>query len=649
MRRLPLLALLAAFVLPSLPASADAPADPPQVIVVGAPGLRWSDVNERDTPTLARLQRAGASGVLSVKTAAPVDCAADGWLTLGAGNRVVAAGRHGRRCPAAFPSTSTLPEQVRRNADRREGAKPGLLADVLARAGRCVRAGGPGAALGAAQSDGDLGPGPERPDLVGNANDAVLSGCDVALVQATPVGSEARAFGARAVDASVAAVDEERPAGSTLIVVGLSEAPGDHDPHLHVALAVGPGFRPGALTSASTRRAPYVQLVDVAPTVLARLGLPAPDAMVGEPWRSTGSVPTLAQLRDEDAKAVAQREATVPFFVVVLAIELVLLVVAIWRRWWRTTELVALAGTCAVGASYLANLVPWWRSGLPVAALLAVAAVVTAAMTAGCLLGRGLLARAGLACALVAAVLVADLLTGAHLQMSSVAGYSPLVAGRFAGIGNVAFGVFEAAVLLAAASTRSATVAALAGLAVIVDGAPQWGSDVGGVLALVPAFTLLVLLLGGRTISIGRLGLAGLAGAAVVASFGIADHARPAAQQTHLGRFVGQVLDGTAGGVLQRKAEANVNLLFHSVVTALLPLVVAAVVVVFLRPPPPLRRVFERSPAWRAGLLAVATATGLGFVVNDSGAAVAALAIVVAVPATIAVLARHARESPAAG
>jgi len=75
--------------------------------------------------------------------------------------------------------------------------------------------------------------------------------------------------------------------------------------------------------------------------------------------------------------------------------------------------------------------------------------------------------------------------------------------------------------------------------AVIVDGAPQWGSDVGGVLALVPAFTLLVLLLGGRTASLGRLALAGLVGAAVVAAFGIADHARPADQQTHLGRFVG--------------------------------------------------------------------------------------------------------------
>jgi hypothetical protein len=265
------------------------------------------------------------------------------------------------------------------------------------------------------------------------------------------------------------------------------------------------------------------------------------------------------------------------------------------------------------------------------------------------LLGRGLLARAGIACGLTAAVLVVDVLTGAHLQMSSVAGYSPVVAGRFAGIGNVAFGVLAAAALLAAASTRSATIAALTAIVVVVDGAPMWGSDVGGVLALVPAYALLVLLLAGREVNAARLAIAAVVGGLIVTAFGIADHARPTDQQTHLGRFVGQVLDGTAGTVIRRKAEANLSLLFHSPLTALLPLVVAFLLVLFLRPPATLRRTFDRSPAWRAGLLAVLTASGLGAVLNDSGVAVPALAIVVALPATLAVLARHARGSAGAG
>jgi hypothetical protein len=414
-------------------------------------------------------------------------------------------------------------------------------------------------------------------------------------------------------------------------------------------MAVGHGFRHSALTSASSRRAPYVQLVDVAPTILSLLGMATPDAMIGEPWRSTGAAPTLSDLRDHERKADAQREVTVPFFVVLVGVQVLLAGIGLLLRRWRLVELVALAGTTAVGASYLANLSPWWRSDQPLAAMLGVTAVVTAGLTAISLLGRGLLARAGIACGLTAAVLVIDVLTGAHLQMSSVAGYSPVVAGRFAGIGNVAFGVLAASALLAAASTRSATVAALTAIVVVVDGAPMWGSDVGGVLALVPAYVLLVLLLAGRQVNAARLVLAAAAGGLVVVAFGVVDHARPVDQRTHLGRFVGQVLDGTAGGILRRKAEANLDLLFHSPVTALLPLVVAVLLVLFVRPPSVLRGTFQRSPAWRAGLLAVLTASGLGALLNDSGVAVPALAIVVAVPATLAVLARHARGTAGAG
>jgi hypothetical protein len=469
------------------------------------------------------------------------------------------------------------------------------------------------------------------------------------LLQGTAVGTESRAAGAMAADALIARVDQLRPVGSRLLVVGISEAPGERDPHLHVAVAAGPGFGPGALTSPSTRRAPYVQLVDVAPTVLHLLGIDTPAAMVGEPWQVKGKRPALGALRDEAAKAERHKAVTVPFFIVLVAVQLVVAGLALWRRQWRVVELIALAGTTAVGASYLANLVPWWRTGSPLLALIGATAGITVVLTAISLLGKGLLARAGLACGLTAAVLVVDVLTGAHLQMSSVAGYSPLVAGRFAGLGNVAFGVLAASVLLAAASTRSATAAALTGLVIVVDGAPMWGSDVGGVLALVPAYALLVLFLAGRKVNLARLTIAAAVGALVVIAFAVADYARPESQRTHLGRFVGQVLDGTAGGILRRKAEANLDLLFHSPVTALLPLVVAVLLVLFVRPPSVLRGTFQRSPAWRAGLLAVLTASGLGALLNDSGVAVPALAIVVAVPATLAVLARHARGTAGAG
>ena len=181
-----------------------------------------------------------------------------------------------------------------------------------------------------------------------------------------------------------------------------------------------------------------------------------------------------------------------------------------------------------------------------------------AAVAVDAVLGRrpfGLATAVGL---ITTAVIGIDLLTGARLQIFTMNGYSPLVAGRFAGIGNVAFGVFGAAVLLAAGGLYErfglAAVVTVGLLAVALDGGPSWGSDVGGVLALVPAFALLAWSL--RAVRLSAAKLAGSIAAAILAVglLGALDYARPAARQTHLGRFVGEVLHGGAWTVVRRKA-----------------------------------------------------------------------------------------------
>ena len=654
MRRILLLGLAFLVLLPAAPAEARLAG--PTVLVVGVPGLQWSDVGPQ-TPTLQRLASTGAVGVLSVKAVPAVSCPADGWLTLGAGNRAVASGIEREPCTADLPAPQELPELQRAQDDEDQGAELGALSEALE---GCVQASEPGPVLAAAG----------RPRA---------SGCRAVLRELPAVSGRGtgRAAAALGVDRRLAALLRQSSAPNVL-VVGLSAAPGEDVAELHVAIASGPSFPPGALRSASTRRAPYVQLVDVAPTVLDVIGVPVPPSMTGEPWRSVGDPPGLASLVDVTEKARVHKATTVPFFVVGLALELALLATALWRRRPDLAELVALAGTAALGASYVANLVPWWRSPAPLLTLLAVVVLVSTAVVAVAtsrhvsaifvMWGgarrvppphdedrRGgeaqLLGPVGVAAGFTAGVLVLDLLTGAHLQMSSVAGYSPLVAGRFAGIGNVAFGVLAASALLTTAALvrRTWAVAAVGLLVVAVDGAPPWGSDVGGVLALVPAFALLALLLSGRRVTWLKLLGAGAAGALVVTAFALADWRRPAADRAHLGRFVQDVADGTAGTLLRRKAEAVLDLLFTSPLTAALPLVVAAAVYLVVRPPSPLQQAFSAAPAWRAGLLALGLACAIGFAVNDSGAAIPALALVVALPATIAVVlrARRAPEPPA--
>ena len=98
-----------------------------------------------------------------------------------------------------------------------------------------------------------------------------------------------------------------------------------------------------------------------------------------------------------------------------------------------------------------------------------------------------------------------DLITGSHLQISSIFGLQPLLGGRFYGMGNVAFALYGSAVLLLCAALAHAllrrgaprlavvVVLVVAGLALAVDVLPAWGADFGGPIALVPALGLLLL------------------------------------------------------------------------------------------------------------------------------------------------------------
>ncbi len=486
------------------------------------------------------------------------------------------------------------------------------------------------------------------------------------VVDAGSVHSDARlSADLTRVDEAVARAAE---AGGTLLVAGLADVTsagedGAPDPRLHVALAAGPGFARGGLVSSSTRRAPYVQVVDLAPTLLQLVGLDQPDTMTGQPWRRTGTRLSRAELVDADVHAGQMRIYTPRFFVLLVVAQIVLYGAAllVFRHLSRrdpvrevvrrSASRTALAFAAAPVATYLANLVPWWRADPVLPALLGAVAGFDLLIVLIALLGpwrRRLLGPVGAVCAVTALVLAADLVTGARLQMNSIAGYSPLVAGRFAGVGNVAFAVFAAAAILATAClvrgrSRRATLAccALLGAAcVVVDGNPSWGSDFGGVLALIPGFAVLAMLAAGIRVSVLRLLGVAVAAVAAVSAFAAYDYSRPPESRSHLGRFVAQVLDGGALTVIERKASANLGLLTHSVLTLLVPLLVLFVAQVVLRPRGPVAEAFERAPEWRAGLIATLVMSLVGFAVNDSGVAVPALALTIAVPAAIAVAVR---------
>ncbi|PZA18895.1 hypothetical protein DMO24_23650, partial [Modestobacter versicolor] len=206
------------------------------------------------------------------------------------------------------------------------------------------------------------------------------------------------------------------------------------------------------------------------------------------------------------------------------------------------------------------------------------------AVTALAVLGPWRRRRLGPAVVVLAVTLVTlagDVLTGSRLELDGLLGYDAIVAGRFTGYGNLTFGLLSVSALLLTAGAAAALVRrtgtgtgtrrswllpvlAAGAVCVVLIGAPPLGRDFGGVLAAVPGFLVLGMLLARIRVTLGRLVVVLAAAVAVVGVVAVLDWLRPAAERSHLGRFVAQLLDGQAWTVVSRKAEANVAILLGS-------------------------------------------------------------------------------------
>lgn len=661
------------------------------VVVVGVPGLRWEDLDERRTPTLWSLAERGSIGSMSVRSAVTPTCPADGWTTLSAGN-------YAHRSQSANPPKVTgdcppldevvtpkagagaaLPPDEQRliifnNAKGPWGAVPSALPNSV----RCTSAIGVGGAIATV-----------RPyDRVDNyipmistdeALTKLLATCVLTVADLGTVDAKApaeRVGQATAVDAQLARVLAARPENSTVMVAGISDT--SDDQRLHVAIVDGPGWADGWLTSAGTGRNGYIQLIDLAPTVLKILGRPAPEKL----FRGSPALPAQGRPADlsaaigvpagADAQATAQRGVSGWFFGLLAALQLILYALLAWlmrrsftragrtagpvgpawvRRWidiarrsgppvWGPfAELGLVAAAIAIPAALAAGLAPWWRAGHPGwlfwGLTLAIAGVCTA-IVAMVPVYRRTLGPAGMVGALAALVVGIDLATGANLQLNGVAGYSALEGGRYAGLGVVGLGVFISGVLLAAGCLaqiaprkwRPWVMGGLGAIAIVMVGDPFLGADAGGAIALTAGICVSTAVCTGGWLTFPRVVWATLAGVVVTMVFAVIDLSRPAADRGSLGRLLSQLADGTGGMTLHRLSESNITAFARTPLTLLALGAAAFVWSALLQPWGGLKRLFGVYPAIRAAATGIALATVLaglfgGAALNVAGAAAA--------------------------
>ena len=433
----------------------------------------------------------------------------------------------------------------------------------------------------------------------------------------------------------------------------------------------GPGIRSGVTQSGTTRRSGYIGLPDIAPTVLHQLGIRQPTEMTGaliadqgrgstgmDRYRTFVTRNTITRFRDQVAGPISV------WFVVFELLGLAFAVLSLTvrrqglRPWAMFLALVTLAFPTV---TFLAGLLRGDRLGYPLFTVGLFAVSVLLAMAAQ-QIGFRLVRRGDLRSAMVPPLVlvgllwtlqVVDILTGGRLQIDTVFGYSPVVAGRFAGYGNLSFALLAISTVvlstglwglgrLREAPSRTergqvglALVIGLFLVAIIADGYPAFGSDVGGVLALVPAGAVIVLMLSGRTVNVRKVAIIAAASVAVLAVFAGMDLARPPQDRTHLGRLVASTLGNDGGGigtVLDRKLSANLHVLTSSVFIWVIPSALAFLAFLTWRRRGFIRSLMELVPGIRACLWGGIIVAVLGFALNDSGMAIPAMMFPVLLP-----------------
>ena len=297
-----------------------------------------------------------------------------------------------------------------------------------------------------------------------------------------------------------------------------------------------------------------------------------------------------------------------------------------------------------VAATFLVGALPMFKWGTGTYFTVVAAIAITFAGLCLLLGRRAMVDPVLIALGSVVAIHLVDLVSGAHLELNTVFGYSPTVGIRLAGIGNPGSAELTASALLFAillpirAPRRGNAIGyALLLVTFVVVGAPMFGQDFGGALSLGPTIALWWLLRSGRRISVRAvLTLVGvLVAAGLVAGF--VDLSRPANERTHVGRLFEKVGSDGIGSfftVVGRKASLMFGTFSN---TAWVLLVLSVLIGIWLasRRSDLLARVVDRVPTLRPGLICFGLLVVLGTALNDSGVQVTGMMLATLLPVLV--------------
>ena len=715
---------------PMASTSAARAAEPPArlVVVLLSPYLTWRDVSAKATPALWALAERGAVGNINARTSEPEPTAAGGALTISASRWAMA--------PAVGPMDAG-------NLDAARVANDGSLAPpALGLLGDAIRAaGGRTAAVGCgdlgAPSSGDT-----RTSAQTINRPAELVACDAAgaldlretsLALTTrdasaPFGVRSNRDRLRAALASAFAALESTSAPALLVVdtgdlarshddtalaVGASASahrdavagldtvaaelrrslPDDalllvvtaatskswyQEPQLGPVIAYGRGYT-GEITSSSTHRAGLASNLDVAPTVLAALGIDSPAALVGSPMTAQAAGGPLAEriagLERRNAAAGTVdllRDAWfIRYFVTFALLVLALATALVWRRRARGRVLARtlLLLLLAIPPAGWLMFVVKDAAASPASALGAF--VLSAALMLALALGlqrrlpRMPLLPPIMLAVVTTAIILADQWSGRPIE-SGLFSYSIRSGWRYYGIGNEPSALLVAASLVAIglgvdalagsrfqAPLRRFGVPVIGAVVLITAAAPFAGANAGVAVWGIVAYAVGWAAMNGVRLNWRTALFTGVGVIVIVAAFAAIDMASARGGETHLARFASGILRGDVSATSElvlRKLANNLGYLGQTPYTLLSIGFAGMLALLRFDRRRDLRHALASTPSYSGALLGVIIGGLAALATEDSGIVMPALMLLAgATPVLLLALASGGPEDDLPG
>ncbi|MFN8015924.1 MAG: hypothetical protein U0R17_04885 [Acidimicrobiia bacterium] len=421
-------------------------------------------------------------------------------------------------------------------------------------------------------------------------------------------------------------------------------------------LAAGKDINKGLASSATTRRSGIVTLVDIAPSVLKSLSVKIPSSMgntlMSYNHDSSNSRARIDKLTTLNDKAIIISKSVKPLtnYLIVFALLTILVNLLALSRGGKLKTASSFLGYGLMSVPVVSYLIQPITIALekPFRFILAISVIVSIIS----LVSNYLQIKYGSTKVILTLmsinllVLIADVLTGGNLQFNSIYGSSPIVAGRFTGFGNQPFAVLAiSSVLLVSMALNldfkndykkikivKISLCILLIAIALIDGAPYFGSDVGGVLAFVPTIFVIAMLLFDKRITLKTIVISTISTILTVSILALLDLSRPASQRTHLGRFAQSIFDGGAVSTLERKLAANFRILTGSMWIFVVLFSIAYLLYVVYSNRQIISDLMNNYRGFKIFYVGGITIALLGMFLNDSGVGIPATMFIIAIP-----------------